>query len=169
MKENKKLEKAFIHLIQHQSGIIHSLCQSYYGCWQDQQDCRQDIILQLWRSFAGFRGQSKTSTWVYSVALRTILNRRRREKNQIKVNPLERSQRWPIVLPKADDHHQLVRQLLLLLDDRDRALMILYLEGYKYSEIAAMLEISRTHVSTLICRIKQNLRIQVKKSPHAYR
>lgn len=48
----------FIGVIDANQGIIKSLCKAYYISHEDQKDAFQDIILQLWKSFATFRGDS---------------------------------------------------------------------------------------------------------------
>ena len=40
--------------------------------------CFQEMVLQLWRSYASFRGQSSFTTWMYRVALNTALLERRK-------------------------------------------------------------------------------------------
>lgn len=49
--------------------------------------------------------------------------------------------------------YQAIRQLV----DLDRAIIMLYLDEYSYEEIATVLELSKTNVSTRINRIKIKL------------
>ncbi|NBA86100.1 hypothetical protein GVN16_10035 [Emticicia sp. CRIBPO] len=67
------IEKDFILIIKHHTGIINSICNTYFPKPDDFKDARQDVILQLWRSFPTFRGASKVSTWIYKVALNTVM------------------------------------------------------------------------------------------------
>lgn len=45
-------------------------------------------ILQLWKSFATFRGESEISTWIYRVSLNTILTKKG-DKKSISIEPLD--------------------------------------------------------------------------------
>ena len=45
------------------------------------------------------------------------------------------------------------------LSPSDKALVLLYLEGYRYQEIAELLSISATNVSTRLNRIKQKMKV----------
>ena len=72
----------FVKIIEKHQGIILMLCRTYYPDRQDQEDIRQDIILQLWKSFPTFRNESKISTWIYKVALHTILYKIRSEQRK---------------------------------------------------------------------------------------
>ena len=58
--------------------------------------------------------------------------------------------------PDAD--LQILRRLIAQLDELDRALILLYLDGNRYDTIAEILGISETNVGTKIGRIKQRLR-----------
>jgi RNA polymerase sigma-70 factor (ECF subfamily) len=57
------------------------------------------------------------------------------------------------------DLHAL-QQLISQLDEINRALILLYLEGYAQDEIAQMVGLSVSNVGTRILRIKQRLREQ---------
>ena len=59
---------------------------------------------------------------------------------------------------RADDHSQFLKQLIACLPDLERGIVMLYLEGYKHQEIADIMGISYTHVTTKINRIKKSLR-----------
>jgi RNA polymerase sigma-70 factor, ECF subfamily len=67
----------FILVINGNQGIVRSLCKAYYTSYEDQRDAYQDIILQLWKSFDTFRGESQLSTWIYRVSLNTLLTSQR--------------------------------------------------------------------------------------------
>lgn len=53
----------------------------------------------------------------------------------------------------------MVRFALGQLSPSDKALVLLYLEGYRYQEIAEILSTSATNVSTRLSRIKQKLKV----------
>ncbi len=157
----------FIQIINNNQGIIKSLCKAYYSRYEDQRDAYQDIILQLWKSVDTFRGESELSTWIYSVSLNTLLAkvRKEKEKNKIITEPLLfADQHAPIVM--ADDNHELLSLVIRSLKDVDKAIVILFLEGYKNNEIAQMLAITPTNVSTRLNRVKTELKVKFKN--HRY-
>jgi RNA polymerase sigma factor (sigma-70 family) len=51
-----------------------------------------------------------------------------------------------------------LHQLIIQLKELDRTLMLLYLEGRSYLEIAMILGITETNVATKISRIKEKLK-----------
>lgn len=63
---------------------------------------------------------------------------------------------------QADDIRQL-KKFIQELDEMNRALMILYLDGNSHQEISNVLNISVSNVGTKISRIKEKLREKFKK------
>jgi RNA polymerase sigma-70 factor (ECF subfamily) len=54
------------------------------------------------------------------------------------------------------------------LDEFSKAIILLYLDGYKHDEIAEITGISRTNVGTRISRIKEQLRNKVTTKQACY-
>ncbi len=154
----------FLQIVDQNKGIIRSLCKSYYRREEDQKDAFQDIVLQLWNSFEGFQGKSKISTWIYRVSLNTLLNKKRKDQNSISLESLDTQ---AIISTGADDHMELLYMVLHSLNDVDKALVVLYLEGYKYREIADLLSLSPTNVATRFNRLKTALKKKFNPQTHA--
>ena len=149
----------FLKVVEAHQGIINSLCKLYYAQPEDQKDARQDVILQLWKAWPTFRGESSVGTWMYKVCLNVLLAKKRKENRRIEEEELadtnfaEESPGFP-----TDDDVQLLLQIIEWLNDEEKAVVILYLEGYKNKEIANILMTSQTNVSTRLHRIKTKLK-----------
>lgn len=154
-------KRNFIQIIESNQGIIRSLCKAYYTSAEDQKDVFQDIVLQLWKSFESFRGESEVSTWIYRVSLNTILAKVRNEKRKITTESIGSSE-LAFENALADDHTELLNKVLHFLKGTDKAIVILYLEGYKNREISQMLDLTPTNVSTRLNRIKTELKAKFK-------
>ena len=153
----------FVNIIEEHQGIINNLCCLYYNNTEDQHDTRQDIILQLWKSFPSFRAESKISTWIYKVSLNTILSKIKKEKRQLNNTSLDMNTKNENRFKKQanisfDDDIQLLQQIIVTLKEQDKAIIILFLEGYRNKEIAKMLHLTSTNVSTKMNRIKKVLK-----------
>ncbi|MEM6377846.1 MAG: RNA polymerase sigma factor [Bacteroidota bacterium] len=165
---SSKQQTEFVKTVERYQGIINNLCHLYYSNIEDQKDARQDIILQLWKSFPSFREESSRSTWIYRVSLNTILAKIRKQNRRITTAAMDKSTAQQVFVQLGvDDDIQLLRSIIESLKADDKALVILYLEGYKNKEIATMLEISTSNVSTRLYRIKAQLKDQFKKLSHA--
>jgi len=159
-------KKNFIRIINENRGTIRSLCKCYYHSSEDQKDAFQDIILQLWKSFDSFSGSSKVNTWIYRVSLNTLLTKIRKDKKSIVAESIDKLHHY-ISNANADDQIELLSIIIQSLNEIDKAIVILYLEGYRNKEIAEMLNLSATNVSTRFNRIKTALRKKLDKNPHA--
>lgn len=135
---------------------------------EDQKDVFQDIVLQLWKSFESFRGDSKVSTWIYRVSLNTILAKVRNERSKITTEPISHSE---VIFSNAmaDGDTELLNMALRSLKDLDKAIVVLYLEGYKGKEIAQILELTLTNVNTRLSRVKAELRVRFKSQHHEFK
>lgn len=161
-------KRDFIQIVESNQGLIKSLCKSYYIRCEDQKDAFQDIILQLWKAFETFRGESKVSTWIYSVSLNTILTKVRNEKRKITTESISCSEQ-AFSNAMADDDTELLNIVLQSVTGLDKAIVILNLEGYKNKEISDMLHITPTNVSTRLNRVRAELRTKFKNWHYEFR
>ena len=159
-------KRNFIQIINKNRGLIRSLCKIYFSSSEDQKDAFQDIILQLWKSFDTFRGESEIGTWIYRVCLNTILGKIKKEKKSVPVEPID-VHHFYISNAKADDNTELLPIIIQSLKDIDKAIMVLHLEGYQNREIADILNISPTNVGTRFNRVKSQLKMKFNNEYHA--
>ena len=150
----------FVELIHEHQGILHRVCWIYALDTADRQDLFQDMVMQLWRSFASFRGESSFSTWMYRVALNTALMHRRKNSRTIQ---LESSVDEEVASSRPGDAQleedvELLYRSIQELPQLDRAIILLYLEQRGYDEIAEITGLTRTNVSVRIVRAKDRLR-----------
>ena len=157
----------FIQIINDNRGSIRSLCKIYYVSIEDQKDAFQDIILKLWKSLDTFRGESKISMWIYRVSINTILNKIRRDKS-VTVESINTSHFY-ISNAKADDNVELLSIIIQSLKDIDKAIVVLFLEGYRNKEIAEILKMSPTNVATRLNRVTSQLKMKFNNNSHATR
>jgi RNA polymerase sigma-70 factor (ECF subfamily) len=70
-------ERAFEHLYRLFSPLIFGLCLRLTGQREAAEDCTQDSFVAAWRALAGFERRSRFSTWLYRIAVHSVLARRR--------------------------------------------------------------------------------------------
>ncbi|NRB49820.1 MAG: sigma-70 family RNA polymerase sigma factor [Saprospiraceae bacterium] len=157
-------EKEFILLIDEHKSLIFKVCNLYCSA-AERPDLQQEILLQLWQSMDKYDGRVKISTWIYKISLNTAVSHYRKtskkQKNRAILNP-------SILINDSDydfEKDQNIKRLYSYIQElkvMDRALILLYLDQYKYEEIANIIGISRTNVATKLSRIKEHLRIRFK-------
>lgn len=158
-------EERFTQLIKDNEGIIFKITTIYTDNRHDQQDLYQDIVYQLWKYFDGFRNESKISTWMYRVALNTAITRIKKEKKNGKRVSIDR-----VVVKQTDYYDTVFEERLKVmynhikkLNELEKGLILLLLEGKKYEEIAIITGLSPSNVGTRISRIKQKLKTRITK------
>ncbi|MEL7002130.1 MAG: sigma-70 family RNA polymerase sigma factor [Bacteroidota bacterium] len=150
-------QEAFVSLIKKYQSVINKVCYCYFSSQENRKDARQEIILQLWKSYPSFQRKSKVSTWIYRVALNTVLNLVRKNRDI----PLKESSEHSISLISEaafNDDVEYLKHLINCLKEVDKGIVLLYLEGYSNKEISQILSLSETNVSSRLCRVRQHLR-----------
>jgi RNA polymerase sigma-70 factor (ECF subfamily) len=155
------MESDFIQTVNDHAGIIQNVCRLYGKDEEDRKDLYQEIVLQLWRAFPSFRGESKASTWMYRVALNTAISLFRRQSRQIAPVPIDQEllnldQR--VVSADADQQMQQFYHAVDQLSLIEKAIVFLYLDDNSYEEIARIAGISQSNVGVKLNRIKGKLK-----------
>ena len=74
-------EQAFAALYQLHKKRVYSVCLQMTKDVADAEDLTQEAFLQVFRSVNSFRGDSAFSTWLYRIAVNTVLMKLRRRKS----------------------------------------------------------------------------------------
>ena len=140
-------------------GIIYKICK-LYAEREDQEDLKQEIIYQLWKSYPTYRGDSKFQSWMYRVALNTaMLGLRARKMKYTGLTDQElRASEDPFDKQDEEARVKLLYRQISKLKDLDKTIIFLYLEQCSYEEIAEITGISTKNVSVRLVRIREKLR-----------
>ena len=158
-------ETEFIKLIQEHQGLLTKVASVYTNTIPDREDLFQEIVYQLWKCFDSFRGESKITTWMYRVGMNTAITHLKRSKRVTTTGLVSEG----LVLSTTSDDAIYEERLALLhtyiqnLNQLEKGLMLLLLEGKSYSEIAEITGLSASNVGTRISRIKTKLKKNIVK------
>lgn len=150
----------FLQLMERHRGILFKAANAFCNDPEDRNDLIQEIVVQLWLSFDRFDERHRFSTWMYRVAMNVAISYYRRERRRPDKAESIDAIAMEIRIERdedADDEVRLLHQLITGLDEINRALIILHLDGYDYDEIAGIIGMTSTNVSTRLNRIKQRL------------
>jgi RNA polymerase sigma factor (sigma-70 family) len=154
------MEKEFMEMINAHRGIIFKVCRIYDRENVYRDDLFQEIVLQLWKSFPGFRNESLPSTWMYRVALNTAISHFRKRIKNPGHRPLSKSEFQLADQPAfSEDNAQtiMLNRAIDQLSPIEKALIILYLEEKNYAEISEIIGITANNVGVKLNRIKAKL------------
>lgn len=157
MMDTKVLEKEFVELITEHKRLIYKACYFYASDADDLADLYQEVVMNLWKSFSRFRGESKATTWMYRIAMNTCISSLRRQKARPQTVPLT----LDVDMTDGEDKTAQLRELYGLINQLgrlERALILLWLEERSYQEIADILGISKNNVAVKLNRVKEKLK-----------
>ena len=157
MHRQNKIEVSFIAKINKHQGIIHKICYVYSNKSIDNEDLYQEVVLQLWKSYPSFKGKSEFSTWMYRVALNTVISLTK--KPSLFVSQSKASTPFYDIEKTMDfsEEVKILYQAISRLKKVEKAIILLWLEEKSYDEISDTIGISVKNVSVKLVRIKNKL------------
>lgn len=155
-----ELQTAFQQRIEQHKKILYKVCHAYCRDPDSREDLAQEITLQLWRAFPKFDGRCQYSTWMYRIALNVAISFLRREGTRTHWVVSDEERLLAAIDPteRPSEELRILYEFIAALDPLHKALMLLYLDGSTYPEIAAIVGISETNVATKISRLKRTMK-----------
>src|SRR6266704_2931921 len=162
-------EQAFATLFQLHKKRVYSVCLLMTKDVAEAEDLTQEAFLQVFRSVSSFRGDAAFSTWLYRVAVNTVLMKLRRRKSPPIVSLDEP------VNPESPSLHRdfgksdpeltgvvdriALRRALQELPEGCRTIFALHeVEGYQHHEIAQLLDCSIGNSKSQLHKAKLKMR-----------
>ena len=171
---NDDHESLFRTWLSNHGGAVLKVARAYTITTEECQDLVQEILLQIWSSLSRFQGASSPATWCYRVALNTALDWRRQEhRRRSSERPTVEVEHLPVA--SGDCGEQLIQReaverlyvAIRQLPRTDAALVLLYLDGLSYREMAEILGISEGHVGVKLTRARTALgELMREEKPH---
>jgi RNA polymerase sigma-70 factor (ECF subfamily) len=143
----------FESLITKNSNTIRNIARSYTNMY-DYEDLMQEILTQLWRSFANFRGDSKFETWLYRIAINTAVTYQRSEIKERKGNEKNTSLHSNNASSDGLSHDEILQTFIKKLNKVDSAVLMMYIDGLTANEMESVLGIKANAIKVRISRLK---------------
>ena len=145
-------------ILRHKAMIWH-ICSDYrLGSAWNTEDCVQEVIMNLWRSFKSFEGRSSEKTWVWRVATNTMLMLRRKDVRSPQTEPIETESEDTKDDEPSKDSYQQLQQLIETLPEESGVVIRAFLDGFSYKEIAEMTDSTVGATAMRIARLKRTLK-----------
>ncbi len=145
--------------------LLFKVVRAYAFTAMDRDDLFQDIAIQVWRSIPSFRHESSEVTWLYRVALNVSIKWSGRERRHVdgRESMEDVQHRLLEKVSSLDDRLTWMYEEISRLDEIDRSISLLLLEGFSYKEMSAITGMTESNVGVRINRIKKHLVERSKK------
>lgn len=152
---------AFDRIVRTHGEALSRVAWGYVDGAADHDDLLQDILVAIWQALPRFRGDASERTFVFRIAHNrgcTFVTRRRHHEPLSDNAPIADPHPGPDeALDDARRREQLTRAVRTL-PEAQRQAVLLRLEGFSLSEIAALQATSEANVSVRLTRGRDRLR-----------
>ena len=156
---------AFAVLADKYKGMVFSLTLKMLKSREEAEEAAQDAFVKVYRSLAKYKGESKFSTWLYTITYNTCLDRIRKNKRAQPLLAIDDYTEQQITLldntldsMEAKERKQMIQDCLALLPGEDRFLLTLfYFEEQSVKEIAKIMGTNPNHVKIKLYRSRKKL------------
>ncbi|MDB6078553.1 MAG: ylaC [Akkermansiaceae bacterium] len=162
-------QKQFVAWTQEHGAILHHVVNGF-AAGADRNDLLQEVMLAIWKSIPAYRNQAKPTTYLYRVCHNAALMWTRSEKNyRLRVEcysadagTLSGPEPESTTGERLEQLYVAIHQLRPL----DRSLMLMWLDGLSYREMAEILGLTESNIGIKISRIKSQLSQTLKGNHH---
>ncbi|MHA7058114.1 RNA polymerase sigma factor [Aquimarina sp. M1] len=140
--------------------MVLQMCMGYMKGDDDlAKDLSQEIFMNVWNAMDSFKGKSAHKTWVYRITVNTCLQHIRKEKHKkrVAIEKVAYTLKEEPGIADSEQNHSLYWAIGTL-EELDRLLIMMVLDGLDYDNISEIMGIKPTNVRVKIHRIKKRLK-----------
>lgn len=161
--ETKEFNKLTLML----SGKVLNLAYHLTGNKEDAEDITQEVFLSVFKGFANFKGESKISTWIYSITVNKCKEKIRRELRKKRKGIHVQLEKVDFYLSAQNTDEGIIqheeetkmRNILQLIPENQRIAFTMFaMDEFSYLEIAEAMNLSISAVESLLFRARVNLK-----------
>jgi len=156
---------AYEELMRRHRSKLYYLCLRILKHTDDAEDITQDVMLKVFHGLKGFSGQSKFTTWMYTVASNACMDHLRKSAIQQRHTGYLDEENEPSYMAGHDDKI-FAEKALASLPDRDRMVLALYYTtGLTLEEIATVMSMKLS--ATKMCYYRAIEKLRKKFTPNS--
>lgn len=169
----RNTDRGYHHLVDAYASRVFSTTLNLLRNQEDAEDVTQEVFTTIYLSLETFEGNSKLSTWIYSVTTnkcKEFLRKKTRKKRSGYHTGLETEdshtvpiqivefQHPGVVLEDKERANVLFSAIEQLAENQQLAYTLNKIEGRSYQEVAEIMKVSVSSVESLLFRAKKRLR-----------
>jgi RNA polymerase sigma-70 factor (ECF subfamily) len=165
--------QAFRFLVKQYERLVFHVAARLLNQQEDLEDICQEVFIKVHQKLPEFRGDSKLSTWIATIAYRISINHLKKRKPDTGIDENERdfihddmiSDDHPHKIAEKNELKAIVRQMVEKLPEQYKTVLSLYhLEEMGYKEIVEITGLPEGTVKNYIFRARKLLKDMIAKS-----
>jgi RNA polymerase sigma factor (sigma-70 family) len=162
----------FAQLVERYQNYVFTLVLRFTDSREDAEEISQDIFVKAYRSLADFRGESKFSTWLYTIVRTSCITFLRKKKldttsidNERTFLQLEnRESGFSANTIEQKSRHAMVNDAIRLLSPNDAQLITLFYKGEQsLEEVGRVMGLEPNTVKVKLHRARHRLKEKMEK------
>ena len=162
----------FAQLVERYQNYVFTLVLRFTDSREDAEEISQDIFVKAYRSLADFRGESKFSTWLYTIVRTSCITFLRKKKLDITSIDNERTflqlenreSGFKANSIEQKSRHAMVNEAIRLLSPDDAQLITLFYKGEQsLEEIGKVMGLEANTVKVKLHRARHRLKEKMEK------
>ena len=162
----------YAELVKRYQNFVFTIALKYTPVREDAEEIAQDAFVKAYRALKDFRGDSKFSTWLYSIVNSTSITFLRKKK--LDVHSLDNEHVFEVADNHASDNKanqveqkskvaMVAKAIDLLSPDDARLITLFYKAEQSLEEIAGIMEMETNTVKVKLHRARQRLKDKMEK------
>ena len=162
----------YAQLVKRYQPFVFTIVLRYTSNREDAEEIAQDVFVKAYRSLADFRGESKFSTWLYTIVTTTCITFLRKKK--VPIHSLDTEQVFDLAdnqnsgfkanLVEQKSKVQVINEALRLLSiDDARIITLFYQAEQSLEEIGRILSIDPNTAKVKLHRARQRLKDKMER------
>lgn len=170
--------RAFGELVERYQAFVFTIVLRIVKVREEAEEVAQDAFIKAFQSIATYRGESKFSSWLYSIAYRKALDAIRKNKKNRSLELIEEITEGDcstienaLTYIEDQERKEMIQKCILQLPEQGAAIITLfYFEDQSIKEIAAITQLSEDNVKIKLYRGRKKLFTLLKQHivPEAY-
>jgi len=158
-------------LVQKYEQMVFALASQMLGRGEEVRDAAQEVFLNVLKALPRFRGESDLSTWIYRIGVNTCIARSKQGKRQ-RAREVVEEESFDLIpegqpsslerLERKELEGQLHRAIGELAEEYRAVIVLHYLQGMGYEQIAQVLAVPMGTVKVRLFRAKRLLQRKLK-------
>ncbi|HEV8270796.1 MAG TPA: sigma-70 family RNA polymerase sigma factor [Chitinophagaceae bacterium] len=166
-------QNAYAELVNRYQAYVFTLVLRMIKSREDAEEVAQDVFIKAYRSLADFRGESKFSTWLYTIANTTSITFLRKKK--LDVHSLDNEKFFEVAdskdsgfranLVEQKSRVNMVNEAITMLSPDDAEILTLFYKAEQnLEEIARILRLETNTVKVRLHRARARLKDKMEKN-----